>query len=67
MKELKGFEKVSLKPGEIKNVVFTIKKDALSFYNDRKQEWVAEPGDFEAVIATSAVDIKQKVVFKLTE
>lgn len=67
VKELKGFEKVSLKPGEMKNVVFTIKKDALSFYNDRKQEWVAEPGDFEAVIATSAVDIKQKVVFKLTE
>lgn len=63
VKELKDFQKVMLAPGETKEITFTITKDALSFYDDNKQEWVIEPGKFEAIIAASAVDIQSKVVF----
>ncbi|WP_455629625.1 glycoside hydrolase family 3 C-terminal domain-containing protein [Parabacteroides sp.] len=65
VKELKGFCKVKLAPGETKEVTFTIAKEALSFFDDIRHEWVAEPGKFEAVIAASATDIKSKVPFEL--
>lgn len=65
IKELKGFAKVELAAGEEKEVSFTIAKEALSFYNDKTAEWVAEPGKFEAVIAASATDIKGVVPFEL--
>lgn len=65
VKELKGFEKVYLKPGESKAVTFTIDKTALSFFDAGKHEWVAEPGDFEAFIGASSSDIKSSVKFKL--
>lgn len=65
VKELKGFSKVKLAPGETKEVTFTFGKDALSFFDDTRHEWVAETGKFEAVIAASAMDIKSKVPFEL--
>ena len=65
LKELKGFQKVRLVPGETKEITFTIAKDALSFYDDAQQIWIAEPGKFEAIVAASATDIKSKVVFNL--
>ncbi|MDR2039070.1 MAG: glycoside hydrolase family 3 C-terminal domain-containing protein [Bacteroidales bacterium] len=65
VKELKGFRKISLQPGEEKEVIFTIAKDALSFYDDAKKQWVVEPGKFEAVVAASATDIKGKVSFEV--
>lgn len=65
VKELKGFKKVRLAPGEEKEVTLTIDKEALSFFDDVRHEWVVEPGDFEAIIAASATDIKKKVKFAL--
>lgn len=65
VKELKGFSKVKLLPGETKEVVFTIEKDALSFFDTVRHEWVAESGKFEAIVAASATDIKSKVIFEL--
>ena len=65
VKELKGFRKVKLAPGETKEVTFTIAKDALSFYDDTQQAWVTEPGKFEAIVAASATDIKSKIVFSV--
>lgn len=44
VKELKGFRKVKLAPGEEQKVSFTVAKDALSFFDDAKHEWIAEPG-----------------------
>ncbi|UZT99327.1 glycoside hydrolase family 3 C-terminal domain-containing protein [Chryseobacterium fluminis] len=64
-KELKGFEKVYLNPGEEKQVTFTIDKTALSFFDAEKHDWVAEPGDFEAHIGNSSDAIKTKVKFTL--
>ncbi len=65
VKELKGFQKVKLAPGEEKAVTLTIDKKALSFFDDAKHEWVAEPGKFEAVIGSSSRDIKGIVLFEL--
>ena len=65
VKELKGFRKVKLAPGEEREVSFTVDKEALNFFDDAKHAWVAEPGKFEAVIAASAVDIRGVVPFEL--
>ena len=65
VKELKGFRKIRLLPGETKQVSITLDKSALSFYDERVGEWVAEPGDFEAWIGTAADQIASKVKFKL--
>lgn len=67
VKELKGFCKVSLKPGEEKEVSFTIDRSALSYFDAGSHQWVAEPGAFEAIVAASATDIRGQVEFKLTE
>ena len=64
-KELKAFQKVFLQPGEQRDVRLTIGRDALSFFDDRTQQWTAEPGDFEALVGFSSGDIKSKVKFKL--
>ncbi|KQT21504.1 glycosyl hydrolase family 3 [Chryseobacterium sp. Leaf404] len=64
-KELKGFEKVFLNPGEEKEVTLTINKEALSFFDAQKHAWVAEPGDFEAQIGNSSDNILTKVKFTL--
>ena len=65
LKELKAFKKVFLQPGETQNVTLTIDVNALSFYDDSKQNWVAEPGDFMALIGTSSDQLTSKVKFKL--
>lgn len=64
-KELKGFQKVTLAPGEEKEVNFIVTREALSFFDDRKHAWVAEPGTFEALIGASATDIRGRVAFTL--
>lgn len=65
VKELKGFDKISLKVGEEKTVTFTIDKSALSFFDDKRHDWVAEAGEFEALIGASSTDIRSKVSFTL--
>lgn len=65
VKELKGFEKVYLEPGETKTVEFTIDRESLSFFDADKHEWVAEPGEFKALIAASSEDIRSSVSFTL--
>ncbi len=64
-KELKAFCKVSLQPGESKEVELTIGKEELSYYDDGKQAWVAEPGDFEALIGNAADHLTSKIKFTL--
>ena len=53
VKELRGFERVSLKPGESKTVTFTLGPDELSLV-DRQMQRVVEPGRFDIMIGTSA-------------
>ena len=65
MKELKAFQKVALQPGETKVVKLTIDKRGMSFYDDTKKAWVAEPGQFNVLIGASSQDIKGTVSFTL--
>lgn len=65
VKELKGFRKVYLQPGETAEVEFVIGEDALSFFDAASHSWVAEPGRFEALIGASSADIRTKVPFDL--
>ena len=64
-KELKGFEKVYLQAGQTAKVTFEIAEDALSWFDAEKHEWVAEPGEFQALFASSSKDIKAMVPFTL--
>jgi beta-glucosidase len=65
VKELKAFEKVSLAPGQEKEVTFTVDKNSLCFFDADLHEWVAEKGGFEALIGASSTDIRTKVGFNL--
>lgn len=65
VKELKGFSKIALNPGEEKTVSFVIDAEKLKFYDDTRQQWVAEPGTFEAIIGASSTDIRGKAAFEL--
>lgn len=59
-KELKAFQKVFLQPGESRELKFRLDKSAFSFYDDRQQKWVLEPGDFDILIGSSSSDIRLK-------
>ncbi len=59
VKELRGFKKIALDPGETKNVTFTLGPDELALY-DRHMERVVEPGDFRVMIGASSSDIRLK-------
>jgi len=65
VKELKGFQKINLKPNESKQVSFTLRKDALSFFDVSTNNWIAEPGEFEIMIGSSSRDIKLNGKFVL--
>lgn len=56
-KQLRGFERVTLNPGETKTVSFVLTADDLSLYN-RNMEYVLEPGDFEIMLGSSSEDIR---------
>lgn len=63
VKELKGFQKISLNPGETKEVSFKVSANDLKFYN-ADLKFVAEPGDFKVFIGTNSADVKE-ASFKL--
>ncbi len=65
VKELKDFRKVTIEPGRTAEVEFEITPDQLMFFDDGKHEWVAEAGEFVALIGSSSSDIKGTVKFKL--
>ena len=64
-KELKGFQKVYLQPGESKDISITISKEALSFYDETSSSWKAEAGKFEALVGNAADNLKLKKAFEL--
>jgi beta-glucosidase len=53
VKELKGFKKIWLDPGQSQTVSFTINQESLSFY-DKDMKWIIEPGDFTIMVGTSS-------------
>jgi beta-glucosidase len=65
-KELKGFAKVELLPGETKEVVLTLNRRAFSYYDVKKHDWAAEPGGFAILVGSSSADIKLQEDFTLS-
>ena len=65
VKELKGFKKISLAPGETKKVTFEISEDMLKFYDPAQKGWVLEKGKFTAHIGAASDDIRTSVDFLL--
>ena len=66
VKELKGFAKVRLKPGETKRVSLTLDRRAFSYYDVNKKDWSAEPGDFAILIGSSSDKVELKGLFTLS-
>ena len=65
IKELKGFKKVWLNPGEQQNVDITIDNTALSFYDETSSSWKSENGLFEALIGNASDNVTLKTRFTL--
>jgi beta-glucosidase len=64
-KNLRGFERIHLKPGETRNVAFTLKRDDLSLW-DRQMRFVVEPGKFKVMIGSGSEDIRATGEFEVT-
>jgi len=67
IKELKGFAKVNLKPGETKRVMLTLDRRAFSYYNVPSREWRADPGEFTILIGGSSDNTPLKGAFTLSQ
>ena len=65
VKELKGFKKVALAPGETKTVTFEIDKDMLKYYDPAQKGWVLENGKFTAFIGAASDDIRTTIEFAI--
>lgn len=57
-KELKGFEKIYLKPGEKKTVSVRLDEEAFRFFDPMEHKWVVEPGVFNVYVGSSSADIR---------
>ena len=66
IKELKGFEKIALEPGEEKEVSITLDKRAFAFYNVKAHEWQVETGTFDILVGASSQDIRLATSVEVT-
>jgi beta-glucosidase len=67
MKELKGFQKMALQPGETKTVTVTLDRIALAYFDEKQSSWVAEAGEFKVLVGASARDIRLTGGFSLEQ
>jgi beta-glucosidase len=58
VKELKGFAKVSINPGEIKAVTIKLRKDSFAYYSEKDSEWKVNAGRYKIAVGTSSRDMK---------
>jgi beta-glucosidase len=65
-KELKGFAKVSLEPGETRRVTVALDRRALSYYDVKAKGWRAEPGEFGILVGRSSADVVLRGSMTLT-
>ncbi|MGB9434408.1 MAG: fibronectin type III-like domain-contianing protein, partial [Candidatus Acidiferrum sp.] len=64
-KELKGFAKVSLRPGESKSVTVLLDRRAFSYFDVTSHDWNAAPGDFAILVGSSSMDIRLQGKYSL--
>jgi beta-glucosidase len=65
IKELKGFAKVKLEPGETKQITLALDRRAFAFFDVKTHNWKVDPGDFAILVGSSSADIQLKGTFKL--
>ena len=66
VKELKGFVKVRLKPGETRRVVVPLNRRSFSYYDEKLGQWIAAPGDFDILVGPSSAQVELKGKVKLS-
>ena len=66
VKELKGFRRITLDPGETKTIRFTLTGKEMLMLNE-EMRWVVEPGDFRVMVGSSSGDIKSEAIFAVVE
>ncbi len=64
-KELKGFQKIFLQPGEQKTITITLNEDAFQYFNDVKNIWVIDGGIYNIIIGSSSKDIRLNSIIRL--
>jgi beta-glucosidase len=67
LRELKGFRRVELQPGETKTVEFKLDRAAFSYWSPDTKDWVAEPGTFEIQVGASSRDIRLRAPLVLAK
>jgi beta-glucosidase len=65
IKELKGFERVSLKAGEQKILLFTLKAKDLAYWDEQKKQWVVEEDKVNLMVGGSSADVKAQQTISL--
>jgi beta-glucosidase len=65
VKELKGFEKVLLRPGQVKVVRLSLDARSMAFYDVTKKQWTVEPGQFKVMAGSSSRDIRVSAEFEV--
>lgn len=65
VKELKGFKRLTLQPGERKTITFQVPVGIMAFY-DRQMQFIVEPGEIEVLIGSSSADIRLQDRFEIT-
>lgn len=65
VKELKGFAKVELRPGETRTVSIALDSRAFAYYHPEYKQWITENGEFEILVGASAADIRQSATVTL--
>lgn len=64
-KQLKGFDKVYLEPGQTKTVSIELGPDAFRFFDEESMDWKTEPGDFEILVGSASDNISKTVTVRL--
>ena len=67
IKELKGFERVVLQPGETKQVSFRLEPRSFSYFNVKTSNWSADAGAYDLILGDSSQDSQQKMTIQLAK
>jgi beta-glucosidase len=65
VRELRGFQRVAVPPGETKTLTFTVPAEKLAFYDEKQHRFVVEPGKYEIQVGSSSTDIRARAAVQV--
>jgi beta-glucosidase len=65
VRELRGFQRVAVPPGETKTLAFTVPAEKLAFYDEKQHRFVVEPGKYEIQVGASSADIRARAAVQV--